>query len=85
MGGRPKAHTTDGEFEIGHFRLNLDSNQLDEVARILALPDNDKSKLSLPEGTQQPSDGQKVKLTFKGRSVTLTYQRGKAVNIAPEG
>ena len=87
MGGRPKAHATRDEFELGYYRLNLSVAQLDEVARKLELPRDSefRKKLETGEGVLQPSDGQEVMITYKGRYVRITYQQGKAERITPTG
>lgn len=86
MGGRPLVHTARDEFEFGYFRLNLTTQQLDEVARKLALPADSafKRRLEAGEGYLQPSDGQQIMITYKGRYVRITYQQGQAVRITPQ-
>ena len=83
MGGRPRARTTNVEVGFDHFRLNLDPEQLDVVARKLAVPADVREQLAAGGGVQ-PADGQEVMLTYKGRYVRITYQQGKAVTIKPE-
>jgi hypothetical protein len=83
MGGRPRARPTSEEVGFDHFKLNLTPEQLNTVARKLALPDDVRGELAAEGGTQ-PADGQEVMLTFKGRYVRITYQQGRAVSIKPD-
>jgi hypothetical protein len=85
MGGRPKVHSSgNDEYELGYYRLNLNVDQLDEVARKLAIPGGSEFRQTLSVGgLLQPADGQEVMVTYKGRYVRITYQQGQAVKITP--
>jgi len=86
MGGRPQVHAPSDEFEFGYYRLNLSAAQLDEVARKLGLPPDSEFKRTLEAGGgyRQPSDGQQIMVTYKGRYVRITYQQGQAARITPQ-
>jgi len=82
MGGIPKVHASSDEQELGVYNLNLTPDQLDEVARKLQIPADSEYRARLVAGgPRQPSDGQRVMLTFKGRYVRITYQEGRATTI----
>jgi hypothetical protein len=87
MGGRPRVHAPGNQFELGYYRLNLSSTQLDDVSDKLrlVLPDDRQFKEALKvDGVLAPADGQELVITYKGNYVRITYQQGKPVRITPE-
>jgi hypothetical protein len=85
MGGRPRVHATRDQFELGYYRLNLTDAQFNDVADRLNLGKQDANiKTQLREGVLQPTDGQEITITYKGRYVRLKYQNGEVVSIKPD-
>jgi hypothetical protein len=85
MGGRPRVHATRDQFELGYYRLNLTDAQFNDVADRLNLGKQDANiKTQLREGFLQPTDGQEITITYKGRYVRLKYQNGEVVSIKPD-
>jgi hypothetical protein len=85
MGHIPKARVTgDGGFEAERYNLNLSASQLDDVARRLNIQGDDPFRETLTGPGVQPPDNQDVILTYKGRYVRITYNKGQAISIMPK-
>jgi hypothetical protein len=86
MGGRPRIHASGSEqVDVGHYKLNLSEQQLNQVASLLNVEPGSDFDRSLrdDQGTRQPSEGQELLITYKGRYVRIRYQQGQAQVIDP--
>jgi hypothetical protein len=86
MSGRPRIHGSgDDQEDLGHFKLNLSDNQLNQIADILGVERGSPFEQTLlsGQGSVEPADGQQLLLTYKGRYVRIKYKSGEPEVIPP--
>jgi hypothetical protein len=86
MGGRPRIHGSgDDQEHLGHYKLNLNDEQLNQVADILNIERGSEFEQTLlsGQGAEEPADGQELLLTYKGRYVRIRYEGGEPEVIQP--
>ena len=86
MGGRPRIHGSgDDQEHLGHYKLNLSDEQLNQVADILCIERGSDFEQTLlrDQGTEKPADDQEFLITYKGRYVRVRYEGGEPEIIRP--
>jgi hypothetical protein len=88
MGGLPKVHGVGNDQEeegLDHYKLNLSTDQMNQIADILCIEPESDFELQLLSGggTVVPDDGQQLMITYKGRYVRIRYEGGEPDVIRP--